>query len=115
MKHIARRQTAATLALAAALAMPLALAQSAVPQEVRETQQAAAEAAARDAANAATPVQDVDDSGWAQLDADGNGTLSREEAAAVPALQAAFDAADADGSGELTREEYRAHVADDEG
>lgn len=115
----ARTRLAATVALGAALAMPLAFAQSAVTPEVREAQKAATEAAeaahdAHDAAHQATDAAAQPATrqlGWNDVDADGNGTISREESAALPALAAVFDAADADGDGELTADEYRAHAA----
>ena len=120
----ARTRLAATVALGAALAMPLAFAQSAVTSEVREAQKAAAEAAdaardaqhaAHDATTAADPQPASRQLGWNDVDADGNGTISRGESAALPALAAVFDAADADGDGELTADEYRAHAAEADG
>lgn len=48
---------------------------------------------------------------WAELDADRNGHLSREESAAVPALEAVFERADANADGALTGEEYKAYLA----
>ena len=44
---------------------------------------------------------------WAQLDTDGDGMLSSEEATGIEALGDAFDAADANDDGLLTAEEYR--------
>ena len=121
MNH-ARNRIAAILAVGAALAMPLAFAQSAVTPEVREAQKAATEgaeaardaSAAQDAADPAAAAQAAPQDrqlGWNDVDADGNGTISREESAALPALAAVFDQADADGDGELTPDEYRAHAA----
>lgn len=124
----ARNHLAAVAALGAALAMPLAMAQSAVPPEVRDAQKAASEHAASEHAASehadAAQAQDVTQPptsadaqpaarqlGWADVDADGNGSISRAESAALPALAAVFDQADADGDGELTPEEYRAHAA----
>lgn len=43
----------------------------------------------------------------AGLDADGDGTISREESAADAALQAGFSSADADGDGRVSSREYR--------
>jgi hypothetical protein len=112
---IARTQLAALVALGTALAMPLAMAQSAVTPEVREAQEAATEAAAQQDATQAPTSADAQPParqlGWADIDVDGNGTISRSESAALPALAAVFDAADADSDGELTPEEYRAHAA----
>lgn len=114
---------AAVLALGAALAMPVALAQSAVTPEVRAAQAAAVESAAETAQDAraqdaaqpqstATGAQPPSGQlGWNDVDGDGNGTISRAESAALPALAAVFDAADADADGELTPDEYRDHAA----
>lgn len=41
-----------------------------------------------------------------QLDGDGDGYISREDAAVVPALWEHFSAFDSDGDGLLSREEY---------
>ncbi|MBJ6978898.1 EF-hand domain-containing protein [Luteimonas sp. MC1895] len=118
---------AAVLALGAALAMPVALAQSAITPEVRAAEDAAVESAAtarqaqdgtpqtQDAAQTQAPTTDGQPAGrqlgWNDVDADGNGTISREESAALSALAAVFDGADADGDGELTADEYRSHAA----
>lgn len=117
----ARKQIAALVALGAVLAMPLALAQSAVTPEVRDAEKAAMEsaAAAQDAQDAAqqagAAAADAQQAGrqlgWNDVDADGNGTISRDESAALPALSSVFDQADADGDGELTPDEYREHAA----
>lgn len=92
------------LALSAALCVaPLALAQEAPPQDAQ-----AAEAAAN-------PPQQAASASWSTLDADGNGSLNRAEAAAVPSLAQIFDAADTDKNGELTAEEYRTFLETKEG
>ena len=98
--------------------MPLAMAQSAVTPEVRDAQDAAAaQATTAQAQDATRPPATADappatqQLGWADVDADGNGTISRDESAALPALAAVFDEADADGDGELTPDEYREHAA----
>jgi Ca2+-binding EF-hand superfamily protein len=45
---------------------------------------------------------------WRQADRDGDGELSRAEAAAMPALAAQFDAIDRDRNGRLSADEVRA-------
>jgi len=45
---------------------------------------------------------------WKQADMDGDGELSRAEAAAMPALAANFDAIDRDRNGRITPDEVRA-------
>lgn len=124
----ARTPLVTMLALGSALAMPLALAQSAVTPEVRAAEKAAMESAAAAQDAQSTPPTSTQDTsaqdgtatgappagrqlGWNDVDADGNGTISRTESAALPALAAVFDQADADGDGELTADEYRAHAA----
>lgn len=47
---------------------------------------------------------------WEQLDADGDGNISREEAARSEGLSRVFDVADANSDGSLTIEEYRAYA-----
>ena len=83
--------------------------------EDSSTYGAAAAQATQDAAQPAPTAADVPPAGrqlgWDDVDADGNGTISREESAALPALASVFDQADADGDGELTADEYRAHAA----
>ena len=44
---------------------------------------------------------------WADLDADGNGSLSRQEAQRHAGLGNVYAEADADANGELTADEYR--------
>ncbi|PJJ98683.1 calcium-binding protein [Lysobacteraceae bacterium NML91-0213] len=48
---------------------------------------------------------------WADLDSNGDGNLSRDEATAHSALAAVFDQADADSDGQLTADEYRTFAA----
>ncbi|WP_372016312.1 EF-hand domain-containing protein [Pseudoxanthomonas sp. 10H] len=47
---------------------------------------------------------------WADLDADGNGTLSKQEAQRHAGLSNVYADADADANGELTADEYRGFV-----
>ena len=61
-------------------------------------------APAPQAAPEASPSQPLT---WADLDVDGNGNLSKQEASNVQSLAQAFDNADADKDGQLTPDEYR--------
>lgn len=61
--------------------------------------------AARHAHRAGGPMRGE---GWKKWDADGNGTLSREEVANAPRLSQQFDAIDANNDGALTLEELQA-------
>jgi hypothetical protein len=112
MKH-ARKPLAGLIALGAALAIPMAFAQDATTMQQEDptathdatTQEATPQEYATPEAATAQPLT------WADVDADGNGTLSREEAANIPALAQVFDDADVDNDGELTQDEYRNYVA----
>ena len=91
------RKTTLSFALLALVSAPLAFAQDAATQ------------AADPAAEAAT--HDPAKKSWAEVDVDGDGAVSMDEAQAVPALGAAFAQADANADGSLTGEEYKAYVA----
>ncbi|MCR6663323.1 MAG: EF-hand domain-containing protein [Luteimonas sp.] len=103
----ARKPLAGLIALGAALALPVAFAQDAQTQDPTEahdpTSQHATPQPAPEAAS--QPLT------WADVDADGDGKLSKDEAARVPTLAQVFDDADADNDGLLTQEEYQAYVA----
>ena len=88
-----------SLALASAVAAPAAFAASA------STQDPAAQPT--EAIPQAEPAQKT----WAELDANGNGSLSASEAAPVESLAKIFAQADKDGDGELTADEYKAWLA----
>lgn len=88
----ARKPLAGILALGVVLAMPMAFAQEAGDQQPAPAQQG--------------------QTTWSDLDTDGDGNLSRAEAAALPDLASVFDQADADGDGALTPDEYQAWAAD---
>jgi len=98
-----------SFALASALAAPAAFAQSAAaatpqdPAAQATPQQQPTEAAPQ----AAAPAQ----KSWADLDANGNGSLSATEAAPIESLAKVFPKADKDGNGELTADEYKAWLA----
>ena len=99
MKH-ARKPLFGLIALSAALAMPAAFAQD-------------ASTAAQDPATAPQPAAQPESQSltWADLDVDGNGTLSKVEAGNVQSLAQVIDDADTDKNGELTPDEYQAIVA----
>ncbi|MDO5504910.1 MAG: EF-hand domain-containing protein [Pseudoxanthomonas suwonensis] len=84
-------------ALTLALAAPLAFAQQ--PPQAQDAQQA--EQQGQQASGQIT---------WEQLDADGDGNISREEATRSEGLSGVFDAADGNSDGNLTIEEYRAYA-----
>lgn len=92
----ARKPLTGLLALGFALAMPMAFAQDA---EGQDPAAATAQAA---------PQGQVT---WNDLDTDGDGNLSRAEAAGLPQLASVFDQADADGDGALTPQEYQTWAA----
>ena len=95
-----RKPLTGLIALGVALAMPMAFAQEAdeFTQQPAPTEQAAP----------AAPQGQVS---WADLDTDGDGNLSRAEAASLPELAAIFDQADADGDGIPTPQEYQKYAA----
>ncbi len=105
MKNV-RKPMIATIALGVAMAMPMAFAQEATTQTPPPTtttdyaQDATAEA----------PQAQQGQVTWADLDTDGDGRLSRAEAAGLEGLGQVFDQVDADGDGYITPEEYRDFV-----
>lgn len=109
----ARKPLTALVALSAALALPMAFAQEAVTDQQDPTtthdpvtqEYTTPEATPTPEAATSQPLT------WADVDADGDGRLSRDEAANVPALAQVFDEADADNDGFLTQEEYRAYAS----
>lgn len=105
----ARKPLAGLIAFGAALAIPMAFAQDASTMH-QEDPTATHDATTQEYTTPA-PEAAAQPLTWADVDADGNGTLSREEAANIPALAQVFDDADVDNDGELTQEEYRNYVA----
>lgn len=105
----ARKPLAGLIALGAALAIPMAFAQEA--QDPTASQDAYPTAQEATPTPQTTPEATSQPLTWADVDADGNGNLSREEAASVQSLAQSFDEADADSDGQLTPEEYKAFVA----
>ncbi len=74
---------------------------------------AAPMAFAQDAATPADPAPAAQEQkmGWADVDTNQDGNVSKDESAAVPSLAQVFDQADADADGQLTPQEYQAFVA----
>ncbi|WP_202843163.1 EF-hand domain-containing protein [Luteimonas saliphila] len=101
----ARKPLFGMIALGAALAMPMAFAQDATTPAPQDP---TAPTAPTQSTAPATEQQPLT---WADVDVDGNGTLSKDEAGALPSLAQVFDDADADNDGELTPDEYKAFVA----
>ena len=103
------RNTLAILsfALASAFAAPAAFAQSAPTA----TQDPAAQPAPQQQATEAAPQEAPAQKTWAELDANGNGSLSASEAAPIDSLTKVFAKADKDGNGELTADEYKSWLA----
>lgn len=108
MSNQSRKPLIVVGALVAALSAPFAFAQSSTAsptaQDPAATQSSAPASSASGAASSGKKS-------WADVDLDKNGTLSKTEASAVPALTQVFDQADADADGALTADEYKAYVA----
>lgn len=98
-----RASLSALLILSAACAMPLAFAQDTPPTSETGAQPT------QTTTDAATPA--TAKKSWSDLDLDKDGSLSKDEASAVPSLQAVFDQADSNGDGALTGEEYKTWLA----
>jgi hypothetical protein len=96
-----KRLVNALLVLGLAAATPLAFAQAAPPTD------AAPQPEAQPAESAADAGKELS---WADLDADGNGSLSKPEAQRHAGLANVFAQADADANSELTADEYRAYL-----
>lgn len=106
MKNV-RKPLFGLVALGVALAMPAAFAQEAAAPTAQDPATAAQDATTQPTA----PVADQRPLTWADLDVDGNGTLSRTEAGNLQSLAQVFDEADGDKDGELTTDEYKSFVA----
>ncbi|SDQ34163.1 EF hand [Pseudoxanthomonas sp. CF385] len=107
----------ALAALSAALAMPLAFAQEktedAATQQAQQTEPTADQATGAATQSPTQSTQSAADGkqGWADVDTNGDGNISKEEAAANPGLSQVFDQADANTDGSLTADEYKAFVS----
>lgn len=92
--------------LLAMMVSPMAFAQEASQQqEQTQAQQAQQQGQGEAAAQESRPS-----SGWQELDKDGNGSLSKTEAAGVPSLSQIFEQADSNQDGELSQDEYKAFL-----
>ncbi|WAC62928.1 EF-hand domain-containing protein [Pseudoxanthomonas sp. SL93] len=118
MKNTNRKPLIALVALSAALAMPLAFAQEKTEDAATQAQTEQTQSTDQSATGSATqsPTQSTQAAGqskqgWADVDTDGDGSISKQEAAANAGLSQVFDQADADTDGKLTADEYKAFVS----
>lgn len=116
MNYQNRKPLIGLIALTAALAMPLAFAQSATEEDAATQAQSQVDEATQDAATGSAEQSATQSSGsagqqgWADLDTNGDGMISKEEAAANAGLSQIFEQADADADGSLTQDEYKSFV-----
>ena len=101
-----RKPLIVALALTAAMSSSMAFAQEQDQTATQEAQQA--ETSTMNDAEAPRKS-------WADIDVNQDGSVSKDEAASVPALNQVFDEADADADGSLTADEYKAYVAKTQG
>lgn len=104
------RRSIALTAFALAFAVPAAFAQTGSPAAAPTGSQAAAVAPASPAGVAGDPAKG--EKNWAQLDSNGDGNVSRDEAAADAMWSEHFANADANADGALSRAEFDQHHAD---
>ncbi len=123
-----RKSLIGAFALAATLSAPLAFAQS-------QTGTATTDASAQSSTSTDTSAQpttadtqtttsndasaatsgDPAKKSWNDVDVNQDGNLSKDEAAAIPALGQVFDKADANADGALSADEYKAYVDKSQG
>ncbi|HEU0306739.1 MAG TPA: EF-hand domain-containing protein [Lysobacter sp.] len=120
--NVSRKSLIGTFALVATLSAPLAFAQS----DTAATDASAQSTTATDAATQSPPATaeqpttsndasaatqgDPAKKSWADVDVDKDGSLSKAEASAIPALGQVFDKADSNADGALSADEYKAYV-----
>jgi len=107
----ARKPLFGLIALGAALAMPMAFAQDPTATEPTAQDPTSQYPTSQDPTQSPAPATEQQPLTWADLDVDGNGTLSKTEAGNLQSLAQVFDEADTDRDGELTPDEYKAFVA----
>ena len=120
--NLSRKSLIGTFALVATLSAPLAFAQT----DTTATDAATQSTTPTDTSTQSTPTPaqpttsndasaatqgDPAKKSWADVDADKDGSLSKAEASAVPALGQVFDKADSNADGSLSADEYKAYVA----
>lgn len=111
MNQTTHLRASLALAFAAAFAVPAAFAQDAGSAQPGTNQDAASTSAQSSAQPTAQPPgASPAKKTWADLDADHNGSLDKQEAAALPALAKVFDKADGNADGALTGDEYKAYL-----
>ena len=123
MNNRNRKPLVGLIALSAALAMPMAFAQSETEKTAppQAEQPAPTETAAPTEGATGASVQSTEQAtgaassgarqGWADVDTDKDGAISKQEASSNPGLSQVFGQADADTDGKLTAEEYKAFVS----
>ncbi|GAB3098884.1 EF-hand domain-containing protein [Lysobacter terrae] len=124
--NLSRKTLIGSFALAAVLSAPLAFAQSqtdtsastdASAQSTTPTDTTATQSTQATTSNDASAATSGDPSkkSWNDVDVNKDGSLSKAEAAAIPALGQVFDKADANADGALSADEYKAYVSKSKG
>jgi len=113
MKNDKRLATGLTI-LGMIAAAPLAFAQS-TTAETPPTEAAAPPATGAAEQQPSQSAASGQSLSWAELDVDGNGSLSQQEAKRHDGLSQVFAQADADANGELTADEYRSFFQKQQG
>lgn len=104
-----RNLVCALAVLGLATAAPMALAQTHKSRSAEKQSGQDAAAIPATTGDTAAPA-DVRPHTWQEIDADGDGVITREEARADAGLSKVFDEADADADGRLTTAEYTAYI-----